>query len=268
MSTSISKSCLSGVALLLCVLGSAACSPVSSSKDDDRSTQTPATSATSASQEKAQADSAVQWLGWWAGPEGTFLQIMPAAQSGHFELTLKDNLDSQAKYDAVAKNGALYFTRDGKQEDIRPGTGDETGFSDLFGLKDCLVIVKNKEGYCHRPGAANFIPLKRGTYVTDSASCKNPALADIQVFDGAGFSGAHSHDCKATVRQQNGLMFVVENTCVGAGTGDAPKWTERDTIIVQDDEHYQKKVSDDTSPTALKYCPADQLPPSLRSPAG
>lgn len=90
------------------------------------------------------------WAGRWTGPEGLFLDIKPAkdGQPGHFALTIKDNLDTQGDYEGTAQDGTIVFTRNGKTETIRPGTGPETGFKYLADKKDCLIVQTGKEGYC------------------------------------------------------------------------------------------------------------------------
>lgn len=87
------------------------------------------------------------WAGRWNGPEGLFLQI-DHKEGTTYELTLKDNLDSEATYGAQAEAGVLRFTRGGAVQTIRPGTGAETGFKWLADKQDCLIVVVNQEGYC------------------------------------------------------------------------------------------------------------------------
>lgn len=98
----------------------------------------------------ADASAIAGWVGRWTGPEGLFLDIKPSKDgtTGHFALTIKDNLDTQGDYTGVAQDGAIAFERDGKQETIRPGTGAETGFKYLVDKKDCLIVQEGKEGYC------------------------------------------------------------------------------------------------------------------------
>lgn len=205
-----------------------------------------------------------QWIGRWTGPEGLFLQIMPTSMDDHYRLTLKDNLDTQAQYDAVARDGVLHFTRDGTEQTIRPGIGRQTGFSDLFEQTDCLIVIAGTEGYCRSPDMANALPLKRGTYVARSASCADPSFADLQFYNGRGFAGAHSRACRSTVVDQNGLSFTLDNSCIDAGTGPAPRSTVREKIIVEDDEHYS--IKGDTGPSVqMQYCAPAKLPASLRT---
>jgi hypothetical protein len=90
------------------------------------------------------------WAGRWTGPEGLFLDVKPAknGQAGHFALTIKDTLEAQGDYEGEAQGDAILFTRNGKTESIRPGTGPETGFKYLADKKDCLIVQEGKEGYC------------------------------------------------------------------------------------------------------------------------
>jgi hypothetical protein len=94
-------------------------------------------------------DATAAWIGRWTGPEGLFLDIQHAGSAaGQYALTIKDNLDTQGEYAGTAKDDAIIFTRNGKAERIRAGTGDETGFKYLAGKKDCLIVQAGKEGYC------------------------------------------------------------------------------------------------------------------------
>jgi hypothetical protein len=87
------------------------------------------------------------WSGRWIGPEGLFLQIDPAG-AGRYHLILKDNLDSQATYEAEATAEGLRFVRNGETLTIRQGTGPETGFKWLADKADCLIVAPGREGYC------------------------------------------------------------------------------------------------------------------------
>ncbi len=40
------------------------------------------------------------------------------------------------------------FTHGGIVQTIRPGTGAQTGFKQLAGKQDCLILIVDKEGYC------------------------------------------------------------------------------------------------------------------------
>ena len=40
------------------------------------------------------------------------------------------------------------LTRGGVVQTIRPGTGAQTGFKQLAGKQDCLIVIVDKEGNC------------------------------------------------------------------------------------------------------------------------
>lgn len=88
------------------------------------------------------------WLGHWNGPEGLFLDLAAGTEPGRYKMTLKDNLDTQADYDAETAGSGLVFMRGGKPVAIRAGTGAETGFKYLADKTDCLILVVGQEGYC------------------------------------------------------------------------------------------------------------------------
>jgi hypothetical protein len=100
----------------------------------------------------AQADEAPveAWLGRWAGPEGLFLDV--ARHPGGLPrvlLTIKDNLDtSGTRYLGHVEGRTIRFTRGGAEQQIRAGTGAETGFKWLAGKTGCLIVVPGREGYC------------------------------------------------------------------------------------------------------------------------
>lgn len=90
-------------------------------------------------------DPAQAWLGRWNGPEGTYLQLN-AADNGSYEVRIKD-LDAERTFKGVAKDGAIHFERDGKQESIKPTNGDATDMKWLAGKTKCLTVHPG-EGYC------------------------------------------------------------------------------------------------------------------------
>jgi hypothetical protein len=88
-------------------------------------------------------------VGHWNGPEGLFLDIKARdAATGLYPITLKDNLDTQADYQATATAGGMTFTRAGKTVTAVKGDGAQTGFKYLADKKDCLILVAGAEGYC------------------------------------------------------------------------------------------------------------------------
>jgi hypothetical protein len=88
--------------------------------------------------------SAQKWLGQWNGPEGTFLRL---SQNGSHYVVEIQSLDSLDTYVGVASAGGIQFTRNGKTESIRAGSGEDTGMKWLLDDKNCLII-KYGEGFC------------------------------------------------------------------------------------------------------------------------
>jgi copper homeostasis protein (lipoprotein) len=94
---------------------------------------------------KADARRTVQsWMGKWIGPEGTYL-ILSKSKSGY--LVKIRSLDGMQTFKGRLAGERIRFTRAGKAEHIRAGTGMDTGMKWLLDKKDCLVI-KTGEGFC------------------------------------------------------------------------------------------------------------------------
>ena len=118
----------------------AACSPPTAA--DQAAVPTPPASAPAS-------PSADALVGQWNGPEGLFLDLKPRdAATGLYPMTLKDNLDSQAEYEATATAEGFTFTREGKTVTGVKGDGAQTGFKYLVDKKNCLILVDGAEGYC------------------------------------------------------------------------------------------------------------------------
>ena len=86
------------------------------------------------------------WNGKWIGVEGLVLVIAPGAtaETRKLRITL---LDGTSDYVGTVKGDEIDFTRDGKGETIKAGTGAETGLKYLVEKDDCLII-KPGEGFC------------------------------------------------------------------------------------------------------------------------
>lgn len=85
-----------------------------------------------------------QWIGQWNGPEGTYLKIEQA--EGGYNVVIR-NLDGEDTYSAETTDSGFTFTRDGVEENIRLGTGEESGMKWLAEKPHCL-IARTGEGYC------------------------------------------------------------------------------------------------------------------------
>lgn len=85
-----------------------------------------------------------QWVGKWAGPEGTYLEITQVA--GRYTVNIH-NLDGTRTFPAEILEDGLTFQRDGVPEFIRATDGKGTGMKWLADKSDCLGI-RAGEGYC------------------------------------------------------------------------------------------------------------------------
>jgi len=97
------------------------------------------------SKPKAQPSQAAdRWLGKWAGPEGTFLDL---AKNGEQYVITIQSLDGPNTYQGTPVPKGIEFQRNGKTEIIRAGNGQDTGMKWLLDKKNCLV-VQSGEGFC------------------------------------------------------------------------------------------------------------------------
>lgn len=109
--------------------------------------------------------------------------------------------------------------------------------------------------------------LKPGIYVAKGSDCAAPANAAILAYDGKGLSGAHSRACKVTVRSRKASRdvsrYIVDQSCIDAGAGPAPRSTQRQQVAVRDALHFTQTIKGRA--TSYAYCPVDQLPKGLIS---
>lgn len=112
-----------------------------------------------------------------------------------------------------------------------------------------------------KPGGVYW--LKPGIYVAKGESCHSPANAVIRQYDGRGISGAQSRAYRVRILSWRGNCFVVDQSCIDAGAGPAPRSTERQTVTVRDALTFTQATRG--AGTTYLYCPIDQLPAGLRS---
>ncbi len=74
-------------------------------------------------------------------------------------------------------------------------------------------------GSCSGLAQSTSFSLKRGTYVQKGTDCKDPPFASMMLWDGVGFSGAHSSKCTTHVLSHRGNHFEVGTTCSALGDG-------------------------------------------------
>jgi hypothetical protein len=112
------------------------------------------------------------------------------------------------------------------------------------------------------PKPGGVYRLKPGVYVAKGSNCGNPANAALRTYDGKGLSDAHSRACRVRILSRRGNAFVVDQSCIGAGAGPAPRYTQRQTVTVQDALDFTLRTKGPA--TSYRYCPAFQLPADLR----
>ena len=107
--------------------------------------------------------------------------------------------------------------------------------------------------------------LKPGIYVATGSDCASPANAAIRQYDGKGISTAQSHACKAVVRARKGRIYTVDQSCIDAGAGPAPRIVQRQQIMVRDALTFTQTIRGNA--TRYGYCAPYLLPAGLRKAA-
>jgi len=114
-----------------------------------------------------------------------------------------------------------------------------------------------------KPGGVYL--LKPGIFVEKGASCGEPANVSIRQYDGKGISTAHTRSCIARILSRRGSTYEVNQSCIDAGAGPAPRVIEKQTITVRDALTFS--LGRGRNATTYRYCPIDQLPVDLRKQA-
>lgn len=116
------------------------------------------------------------------------------------------------------------------------------------------------------PKPGGVYKLKPGIYVAKDAECESAANPSIRLYDGKGISTAHTRACKATVRSRkqgrSATTYTVSQSCIDAGAGPAPRFVERQQVIVEDALTFTQVIG--KSRTTYRYCPVYQLPEGLQ----
>lgn len=114
------------------------------------------------------------------------------------------------------------------------------------------------------PKPGGVYQLKPGIYVAKGSDCGAPANAAIRQYDGKGLSTAHTRACKATVRshKRGTSTYTVDQSCIDAGAGPAPRVVQRQQVVVQDALTFTQVIKGDH--TTYQYCPVYQLPADLQ----
>ncbi len=105
--------------------------------------------------------------------------------------------------------------------------------------------------------------LKPGIYVQRGVACASAPNAAIRQYDGRGISSAHSRSCRVHVLSRRGTRYEVVQSCIGAGSGPAPRFSERQAVTVQNALTFTLRTRGNG--TAYRYCPAYMLPADLQA---
>jgi hypothetical protein len=106
------------------------------------------------------------------------------------------------------------------------------------------------------------LPLKHGFFVEVSQDCGSPPNAGLRRYDGQGLSGAHTRACRAKVLSRKGTAYEIEQSCIDAGAGPAPRSTDRQTIIIANNLEFTQRGRGGAQ--SFRYCAASLLPPGLK----
>ncbi len=114
------------------------------------------------------------------------------------------------------------------------------------------------------PKPGGVYRLKPGIYVNEQADCGAPANADIRQYDGKGISTAHTRACRVAVRSHKRDTYTVDQSCIDAGAGPAPRFSQRQQVVVRDALTFTQVIGRDRA--TYRYCPVYQLPKELQGP--
>lgn len=106
------------------------------------------------------------------------------------------------------------------------------------------------------------LPLKHGVFVASDIPCSDPPNAAIRRYDGLGLNGAHTRDCRINVLQKRGAAYEIDQSCIDAGSGPAPRSSERATVEIRDNLTFTLKRGQEGE--TFRYCAASLLPPGLK----
>lgn len=113
------------------------------------------------------------------------------------------------------------------------------------------------------PKPGGVYRLKPGIYVAKGSDCGAPPNAAIRQYDGKGLSTAHTRACKVTVKSRKRSTYTVDQSCIDAGAGPAPRVVQRQQVTVQDALTFTQVIRGDR--TTYQYCPVYQLPKDLQN---
>lgn len=106
------------------------------------------------------------------------------------------------------------------------------------------------------------LPLKHGIFVASDIACSDPPNASLRRYDGRGLSGAHTRDCRINVLEKHDGVYEIDQSCIDAGAGPAPRSSERVTVVVRDAQTFTLERG--RGAETFRYCAAALLPPAIR----
>ena len=113
------------------------------------------------------------------------------------------------------------------------------------------------------PKPGGVYRLKPGIYVQKGTACRSAPNAAIREYDGRGISTPHTRACRARVLSRRGDRYQVNQSCIDAGAGPAPRFVERQTVTIRDALTFAIKTRGPN--VEYRYCPADMLPSGVRA---
>jgi hypothetical protein len=111
-----------------------------------------------------------------------------------------------------------------------------------------------------RPGG--IVPLKPGIYVAKGSTCQDPPNAAVRDYDRRSFATSSTRACRARVVTCRGTTYRIEQSCIGAGSGTAPRVIDRFAVSVRDAITF--RLGRAGGVTEFRYCPIYQLPNGLQ----
>jgi hypothetical protein len=112
------------------------------------------------------------------------------------------------------------------------------------------------------PKPGGVYRLKPGIYVQNGVECGSPPNAAIRQYDGKGISDPHDRACRVQVLARRGNRYTVNQSCIDAGAGPAPRTTERQIVTIPDALTFTVQTRGPA--ITYRYCPIDMLPKELR----
>ena len=142
-----------GIGLMAMLLVASACNPAPETKPAP-SPSPAATSSPSAAPVASASPSpgtnvtkADALVGKWTGSDGKTLNVMKKGEK--YSVEIADTAGPKT-YDGTVKGDVIEFTRNGKTETLKAGSGVDTGIKGLEKETNCVVITKGSEAYCKK----------------------------------------------------------------------------------------------------------------------